>query len=254
MLFDTHAHFDDKKFDEDRDALLSSMKANGVGYIVNASYNVNSVKVAILLAEKYDFVYATAGIHPNNVDMRDKESFAEIKRLAAHPRVRAIGEIGLDYYWDKVDPAGQKEGFARQIAIANELSLPFVIHSRDACKDTLDILKSEYKGGGALMHCFSESKETAKILLDMGIKFSIGGTVTFKNNVRTVEAVKYIPLEHLVLETDSPYLAPTPHRGERNSSLYIHYVAEKIAEIKGISPELVEETTTENAKKFFNID
>ena len=253
MLFDTHAHYDDKKFDEDRDALLSSMKENGVGLVVNASFNVNSTKVAISLAEKYDFMYATAGIHPNNVDSCDDETFAEIKRLAAHPRVKAIGEIGLDYYWEKVDHEVQKEGFAKQIAIANELSLPFVIHCRDACKDTLDILKSEYKGGGALMHCFSESKETAKILLDMGLKFAIGGTVTFKNNVRTVEAVKYIPLEHLVLETDSPYLAPTPHRGERNSSLYIHYVAERIAEIKGISAEEVEEATTQNAKNFFGI-
>ncbi len=253
MLFDTHAHYDDKKFDEDRDALLSSMKENGVGLVVNASFNVNSTKVAISLAEKYDFMYATAGIHPNNVDSCDDETFAEIKRLAAHPRVKAIGEIGLDYYWEKVDHEVQKEGFAKQIAIANELSLPFVIHCRDACKDTLDILKSEYKGGGALMHCFSESKETAKILLDMGLKFAIGGTVTFKNNVRTVEAVKYIPLEHLVLETDSPYLAPTPHRGERNSSLYIHYVAERIAEIKGISAEEVEEATTQNAKDFFGI-
>lgn len=253
MLFDTHAHYDDKKFDEDRDALLSSMKENGVGLVVNASFNVNSTKVAISLAEKHDFMYATAGIHPNNVDSCDDETFAEIKRLAAHPRVKAIGEIGLDYYWEKVDHEVQKEGFAKQIAIANELSLPFVIHCRDACKDTLDILKSEYKGGGALMHCFSESKETAKILLDMGLKFAIGGTVTFKNNVRTVEAVKYIPLEHLVLETDSPYLAPTPHRGERNSSLYIHYVAERIAEIKGISAEEVEEATTQNAKNFFGI-
>lgn len=253
MLFDTHAHYDDKKFDEDRDALLSSMKENGVGLVVNASFNVNSTKVAISLAEKHDFMYATAGIHPNNVDSCDDETFAEIKRLAAHPRVKAIGEIGLDYYWEKVDHEVQKEGFAKQIAIANELSLPFVIHCRDACKDTLDILKSEYKGGGALMHCFSESKETAKILLDMGLKFAIGGTVTFKNNVRTVEAVKYIPLEHLVLETDSPYLAPTPHRGERNSSLYIHYVAERIAEIKGISAEEVEEATTQNAKDFFGI-
>ena len=253
MLFDTHAHYDDKKFDEDRDALLSSMKENGVGLVVNASFNVNSTKVAISLAEKYDFMDATAGIHPNNVDSCDDETFAEIKRLAAHPRVKAIGEIGLDYYWEKVDHEVQKEGFAKQIAIANELSLPFVIHCRDACKDTLDILKSEYKGGGALMHCFSESKETAKILLDMGLKFAIGGTVTFKNNVRTVEAVKYIPLEHLVLETDSPYLAPTPHRGERNSSLYIHYVAERIAEIKGISTEEVEEATTQNAKNFFGI-
>ena len=254
MLFDTHAHFDDRQFDEDRDELLSSMQENGVGYIVNASYSVNSTKEAISLAEKYDFMYATAGIHPNDRDALREDSFEEIKRLATHPKVKAIGEIGLDYYWEKIDHDVQKNSFARQISIADELSLPFVVHCRDACKDTLDILKSEYKGGGALMHCFSESKETAKILLDMGLTFAIGGTVTFKNNVRTVEAVKYIPLENIVIETDSPYLAPTPNRGKRNSSLYIHYVAEKIAEIKGVSLELVEKTTTENAKKFFNIN
>lgn len=253
MLFDTHAHFDDKQFDEDRDALLSSMQENGVGYIVNASYSIDAVKKAIALAEKYSFMYATAGIHPNNTGDVKEDGYNELKKLATHPRIKAIGEIGLDYYWEKVDHEVQKEAFAKQIAIADELSLPFVIHCRDACKDTLDILKSEYKGGGALMHCFSESKETAKILLDMGLKFAIGGTVTFKNNVRTVEAVKYIPLEHLVLETDSPYLAPTPYRGKRNSSLYIRCVAEKIAEIKGVSLHEVEEITTQNAKEFFGI-
>lgn len=254
MLFDTHAHYDDKQFDEDRDTLLSSMKENGVGYIVNASYSVNSTKKAIEIAEKYDFIYALAGIHPNDKDCLDEASFDEIKALASHPRVKAIGEIGLDYYWDRVERDVQKNAFAKQIAIAYELSLPFVIHTRDACKDTLDILKSEYKGGGALLHCFSESKETAKILLDMGLKIAIGGTVTFKNNVKTVDAVKYIPLESLVLETDSPYLSPVPNRGKRNSSLNIHYVAEKIAEIKGVSPESVIEITTENAKRFFNIE
>ena len=253
MLFDTHAHYDDRQFDEDREILLSSMQENGVGYIVNAGCSVNSSRVGTELSEKYDFVYATAGIHPNSEDNLREESFEEIRKLAIHPKVVAIGEIGLDYYWKRIEKEVQKAAFARQIAIADELSLPFVIHSRDACKDTIDILKSEYKGGGALMHCFSESKETAKILLDMGLMFAIGGTVTFKNNVRTVEAVKYIPLESLVLETDSPYLAPTPNRGKRNSSLYIHYVAEKIAEIKGISAEEVEAVTTQNAKDFFSI-
>lgn len=254
MLFDTHAHYNDKQFDSDRHELLSSMAENNVGYIVNAGCAVDSTRDCIKLAEKYDFIYATAGIHPNSGNDMTEQGFAEIKRLAQHPRVKAIGEIGLDYYWDKSAKELQKEAFARQIAIAHELKLPFVIHTRDACKDTLDILKSEYKGGGGLMHCFSESRETAKIVLDMGLKIAIGGTVTFKNNVRTVEAVKYIPLEDLVIETDAPYLSPVPNRGKRNSSLNIHFVAEKIAEIKGVSPEMVEETTTRNAKKFFNIE
>ena len=254
MLFDTHAHYYDKRFDADRDKLLSSMKENNVGYIVNAGCDVETTRRCIALAERYDFMYATAGIHPNYAsDMNDRNIDA-IRMLAKHPRVKAIGEIGLDYFHEYASRKAQKETFVKQIDIARVLNLPFVIHCRDACKDVLDILRSEYKGGGALMHCFSESVETARIVLNMGLTIAIGGTVTFKNNVRTVEAVKFIPLENMVIETDCPYLSPTPHRGERNSSLNIHYVAEKIAQIKGVSPALVEEITTENAKRFFNID
>jgi TatD DNase family protein len=254
MLFDTHAHYYDKRFDADRDKLLSSMKENNVGYIINAGCDVETTRRCIALAERYDFMYATAGIHPNYAsDMNDRNIDA-IRMLAKHPRVKAIGEIGLDYFYEYASREAQKETFAKQIDIARVLNLPFVIHCRDACKDVLDILRSEYKGGGALMHCFSESVETARIVLNMGLTIAIGGTVTFKNNVRTVEAVKFIPLENMVIETDCPYLSPTPHRGERNSSLNIHYVAEKIAQIKGVSPALVEEITTENAKRFFDID
>ena len=254
MLFDTHAHYDDRQFDSDRHVLISSMKENGVGYIVTAGCSIESTKAAIALAEKYDFIYATAGIHPNSCDDMTDAGFDEIKKLAQHPRVKAIGEIGLDYYWDKTKKDIQKNAFAQQIHIADDLNLPFVIHCRDACGDVVDILKSEYKSGGALMHCFSESKETARILLDMGLIFAVGGTLTFQNNVRTVEAVRYIPLESLVIETDCPYLSPVPNRGKRNSSLNLHYVSEKIAEIKGVPPYVVEEITTENAKKFFNIE
>lgn len=254
MLFDTHAHYYDKRFDADRDKLLSSMKENNVGYIINAGCDVETTRRCIALAERYDFMYATAGIHPNYAsDMNDRNIDA-IRMLAKHPRVKAIGEIGLDYFHEYASRKAQKETFVKQIDIARVLNLPFVIHCRDACKDVLDILRSEYKGGGALMHCFSESVETARIMLNMGLTIAIGGTVTFKNNVRTVEAVKFIPLEKMVIETDCPYLSPTPHRGERNSSLNIHYVAEKIAQIKGVSPTLVEEITTENAKRFFDID
>lgn len=254
MLFDTHAHYYDKKFDPDRDRLLSSMKENNVGYIINAGCGIESTKRSIALAEKYDFIYATAGVHPNHTEDMNDRAFDAIRMLAKHPKVKAVGEIGLDYFYDYVDRRTQRDAFAKQIDIARILKLPFVIHCRDACKDTLDILRSEYKGGGALMHCFSESVETARIVLNMGLTIAIGGTVTFKNNVRTVEAVKFIPLENLVIETDSPYLSPVPNRGQRNSSLNIHYVAEKIAQIKGVSPALVEEITTENAKNFFNIE
>ncbi|MBE7054783.1 MAG: TatD family deoxyribonuclease [Ruminococcaceae bacterium] len=253
MLFDTHAHYYDKKFDPDRDSLLSTMRENGVGYILNAGCDIETTKKSIALAEKYKFMYAAAGIHPNHTQDMNDDGYNAIRLLAKHPKVKAIGEIGLDYFYDYTDRQTQRDAFARQIDIARVLNLPFVIHCRDACKDTLDILRSEYRGGGALMHCFSESVETARIVLNMGLTIAIGGTVTFKNNVRTVEAVKFIPLENLVIETDSPYLSPVPHRGERNSSLNIHFVAEKIAQIKGVSPSLVEEITTENAKQFFGI-
>lgn len=253
MLFDTHAHYYDARFDIDRDEILNSMQKNNVGYILNAGCDVETTKKSIALAEKYKFMYASSGIHPNHAQDMNQKGFDTIRTLAKHPKVKAIGEIGLDYFHEYASREVQKEAFAQQIDIARVLNLPFVIHCRDACGDLLDILRSEYKGGGALMHCFSESVETARIVLNMGLTIAIGGTVTFKNNVRTVEAVKFIPLESLVIETDSPYLSPVPHRGERNSSLNIHFVAERIAQIKGVSPALVEEVTTENAKRFFGI-
>lgn len=252
MLFDTHAHYYDLKFDGEREKILDSMIENGVGYIINAGCDVKSTIQSIELSEKYDFVYASAGVHPNNDESFTEETFSKIKELAQHEKVLAIGEIGLDYHYGG-NREKQKEAFSYQINMAKELKLPFVVHCRDATGDCIDILKAEYKGGGGVMHCFSESKETARIVLDMGLYVSIGGTVTFKNNVRTVEAVKYIPLESLVIETDAPYLSPVPHRGERNSSLYLHYVAKKIAQIKDIPTEEVINITTKNAKELFGI-
>ena len=254
MLFDTHAHYYDRRFDGDRDEILSVMKENGVGYILNAGCDIETTKECIALAEKYDFLYASSGFHPGNIrgEVTDRD-LAEIECLASHPSVKAIGEIGLDYHYEGFDKFQQRDIFAKQIAMAENLNMPIVIHSRDACSDTLDVLKGEYKGTGGVWHCFGESVETAKIALRLGLSFSIGGTVTFSNNRRAVEAVSYIPLENILLETDAPYLAPTPHRGKRNSSLYIHLVAEKIAEIKGVSSEEVENITTQNAKKLFGI-
>ena len=252
MLFDTHAHYYDLKFDGEREKILDSMIENGVGYIINAGCDVKSTIQSIELSEKYDFVYASAGVHPNNDESFTEETFSKIKELAQHEKVFAIGEIGLDYHYGG-NREKQKEAFSYQINMAKELKLPFVVHCRDATGDCIDILKAEYKGGGGVMYCFSESKETARIVLDMGLYVSIGGTVTFKNNVRTVEAVKYIPLESLVIETDAPYLSPVPHRGERNSSLYLHYVAKKIAQIKDIPTEEVINITTKNAKELFGI-
>lgn len=254
MLFDTHAHYYDRKFNDDRDEILSVMKENGVGYIINAGCDIESTKECIALSEKYDFLYATAGFHPGNIRGEATDAdLLEIEKLASHKKVVAIGEIGLDYHYEGFDKAQQKDIFARQLALGEKFGMPVVIHSRDACADTIDVLKATYKGTGGVWHCFGESVETAKLALNMGLSFSIGGTVTFANNRRTVEAVSYIPLENILLETDAPYLAPTPYRGKRNSSLYIHLVAKKIAEIKGVSPEEVERITTENAKKLFGI-
>jgi len=252
MLFDTHAHYYDAKFDGEREKILGSMKENGIGYILNAGCDVKTTQKCIELSERYDFIYASSGVHPNHSDDFSEEAFLKIKELAGHEKVRAIGEIGLDYHYGG-DRESQKKAFIRQLEMADELKLPFIIHSREAIGDCLEILKAQPKNYGGVMHCFSESTETARIVLDMGLYIAIGGTVTFKNNVRTVNAVKYIPLDCLVLETDSPYLSPTPHRGERNSSLYLHYVAEKIAEIKGVTAEEVIEKTTQNAKALFGI-
>ena len=253
MLFDTHAHYYDPRFDADRDEVLSSLEKGGVGYILNAGCDVKTSDQCVEIAKKSPHFYASAGIHPENADTATDADFEHIRALCKNEKVRAVGEIGLDYHYGG-DKEVQKSAFVRQIALSEEVGLPFVIHCRDACGDCLDILRSEYRGNGAAMHCFSESAETARIVLNMGLYISVGGTLTFKNNVRTVEAVRYIPLDRLLLETDAPYLAPTPHRGERNTSLLMHCVAEKVAQLKGITAEEVAEITSNTAKKFFNID
>lgn len=255
MLFDVHAHYDDERFDEDRDNLLSSMLENNVGHIINIGYNLKSSLDSIALADKYPFMYAAVGFHPSDAHLMTDADFDEIKRLSAHPKVVAIGEIGLDYYYGEETEEIQREVFRRQIELAKEVNLPFQVHNRDSTRDCVDILQhcsmGERRG---MMHCFSESRETAKKILDLGMKISIGGVLTFKNNVKTVEVVKYVPIEDLMIETDCPYLAPVPYRGKRNSSLYIHAVAEKIAELKGMAVDEVVAITEQNAKEFFGID
>ncbi|MBR5535254.1 MAG: TatD family hydrolase [Clostridia bacterium] len=255
MLFDVHAHYDDGRFDEDRDIILSSMPENNVGHIINIGYNLKSSMDSIALAEKYPFMYAAVGFHPSDAHLMTDEDFDRIKEMAKHPKVVAIGEIGLDYYYGKETEEIQREAFARQIALAKEVNLPFQVHNRDSTRDCVEILKGSDMGERrGMMHCFSESKETAKKILDLGMKISIGGVLTFKNNVKTVEVVKYVPLSDLMIETDCPYLAPVPYRGKRNSSLYIHAVAEKIAELKGMDVDEVIAVTEKNAKDFFEID
>ena len=251
MIFDTHAHYDDEQFNEDRVELLNSMEEQGVGTIVNVSAAYNSCRKVIALAKEYPFVYAAVGIHPDEVGSLNEETFAQMKELFKEEKVVAVGEIGLDYYWDNEPREVQKKWFIRQLELARELDLPVLIHSREAAADTMEIMKEHAKGLSGVIHCFSYSPEQAKEYVKMGFYLGIGGVVTFKNAKKLKEVVQEIPLESLVLETDSPYLAPVPNRGKRNSSLNLVYVAEEIAGLKGISYEEVVRQTTENAKKLY---
>ena len=254
MIFETHAHYDDGRFDEDREQLLNSLKEAGVGPVINIGASLESTKQTMELAEAYDFVYAAVGVHPSEIHELNEESFQWITSLAHHPKTVAIGEIGLDYYWDKEEEvqANQREWFRRQLRLARKVSLPVVIHSRDAGADTLAILKEEKAEEiPGVIHCYSYSKELALEFVKIGFYIGIGGVLTFKNARKLVETVEAIPMERILLETDCPYMAPEPYRGKRNSSLYLPYVVEKIAELKGITKEEVERITWENATKLF---
>ncbi len=254
MIFESHAHYDDEKFDEDRDSLLSSMPKNGIEYIVNVGANLATTKRTIELTEKYPFIYGAVGVHPSDTAELNEENFAWLKNQCALQKVVAVGEIGLDYYWDEPERDIQKKWFRRQLALASEEKLPVIIHSREAAKDTLDIMKEmECEKIGGVVHCFSYSKEIAREVLEMGFYLGIGGVVTFQNAKAIKEVVAYAPLDRILLETDSPYLAPTPHRGKRNSSLYIPLIAEEIARIKEIEYKEVISVTNNNAKEMFRI-
>lgn len=253
MIFDSHAHYDSRQFEEDREELLNSMQENGVGTIVNAGASWRSVTSVVELAEKYPSVYAAVGIHPDDVGDLDEERFAFMKKQCQHNKVVAVGEIGLDYYWDKLSHDIQKQWFERQLALARELDLPVIIHSRDAAEDTLAIMKECAKGLRGVVHCFSYSKELAEEYVKMGFHIGVGGVVTFKNGKKLKEVVEAVPMERILLETDCPYLAPEPYRGKRNNSLYLTYVAQAIADIKGITYEEVVEQTERNAKTLFHI-
>ncbi len=256
MLFDTHAHYDDKRFDEDRDEILSSMPKNGVGLILNPGCDIETSKKAIEYAEKYSHVYAAVGIHPEYIEEIELDStIKELKTLAlSSKRIKAIGEIGLDYYWVKEPElrAKQAELLRRQLALAKELDMPVIIHDREAHADTLKIVEEfpEVKG---VFHCYSGSTEMAQRLISLGYLISFTGVITYKNAKKAVEVVENIPLDKLMIETDSPYMSPEPFRGKRNSSLYVYRMAEAIADIKNIPLDEVINQTTENGKKLFNI-
>ena len=253
MIFETHAHYDDEAFDQDRDQLLETIHAHGIGKIINVGASLEGVRDTVALTEKYPFVYGAAGIHPDEVGGLTEEDMKELRSYCDREKILAVGEIGLDYYWDKENHEIQKKWFVRQMDLAKETGLPIIVHSRDAAKDTLDIMKAERADNlEGVIHCYSYSKEHAREYMNMGYYLGVGGVVTFKNAKRLKEVVKYAPLDYLLLETDAPYLAPEPYRGKRNCSLYLTYVAQTIARIKGVDYETVVETTRKNAEKLFN--
>jgi TatD DNase family protein len=254
MIVDTHTHYDDEAFDEDREQLLNSIAESGVPFIVNIGASIHSTKQTIELTKQYSFVYGAVGIHPSDTAELNEENFKWLKEAASLPKIVAIGEIGLDYYWDTPDRQIQKDWFERQMTLAKELMMPSVIHSRDAAKDTLDMIKAaKLQETGGVIHCFSYGKEIAKSYLDMGFYLGIGGVLTFKNAHKLKEVVEYAPLEQLVLETDCPYLSPEPNRGKRNTSLNLIHVAKEIARIKNIAYDLVIEVTEHNARNLYKI-
>ena len=254
MIFDTHAHYDDEAFDEDREELLWKMKEQGVEFIVNVGASIASTKKTIELVQRYPFLYGAVSIHPSETEELKEEDMLWLKKASVQKDIVAIGEIGLDYYWPEPDREIQKKWFIRQLALASEVKLPVIIHSRDAAEDTLEILKEWDKDKtGGVIHCFSYSKEIAREYLSMGYYFGIGGVLTFKNARKLVEAVEIIPMEKILLETDCPYLAPEPYRGKRNQSGYIDFVAEKLAKLKGITKEEVLRITSDNAKNFYHL-
>lgn len=253
MIFESHAHYDSQKFDEDRDELLKSMPENGIGTIINSGADWDSVTEVVELAQEYPHVYAAVGMHPDEVGDLNEERFTYMKTQCQKEKVVAVGEIGLDYYWDNESHETQKKWFIRQLELARELDLPVIIHSRDAAADTLEVVQKHAQGLRGVIHCFSYSKELAREYIKMGFYIGVGGVVTFKNAKKLKEVVEEIPLERILLETDCPYLAPVPFRGKRNSSLYIPYIAEEIANIKGITYEEVVAQTELNGKELFGI-
>ncbi len=254
MIFDTHAHYDDAQFDEDRDALLSSMHENNVGTIINVGASLEGCRASVRLAGQYDFIYAAAGVHPDEVGELDEDFLDWIRQTAlSDPKVVAIGEIGLDYHWDVEPREVQKQWFIRQMKLAEEVSLPIIVHSRDAARDTFDLIAEHGRDLSGVIHCYSYSPEMAKEYVRLGYHIGLGGVVTFKNAKKAKETAAAIPLERILLETDAPYMAPTPFRGKRNNSILIDYVAEEIAGIRGITKEEVIAVTEENARRLFKI-
>ena len=250
MYFESHAHYDDERFDEDRDTLLASFPAEGIETVVNASSDIKSSKASIALSEKYPFFYAAVGVHPHEVENITEADIDELRELSKHPKVVAIGEIGLDYYYDLSPRDLQRHWFKRQLELADELKMPVIIHSRDAAQECFDIIKNSNVRNGVI-HCYSGSAEMAEEYIKMGFYIGIGGSLTFKNNKKGVETVERIPMEKILIETDSPYLAPIPYRGKRNDSRLLKYVVERISQIKNIPENDICNITKNNAQNLF---
>ena len=255
MIFDTHAHYTDEQFDADRDPLLRSMNSNNVGLILNAASNLDEMPDIIALTEKYPFFYASVGIHPEAVEGLPSDYIDEIRKYANHEKIKAIGEIGLDYHWTTDTKELQQRIFGEQIDLARDLGLPIIVHDREAHADTLRILREHkvYECGG-VFHCYSGSAEMVReITEELGMYIAFGGTVTFKKAHKPQEAAKVVPSDRRLIETDSPYLAPVPYRGKRNSSLYLPEVINTLAQIRGVTPDEIERITEQNGRKLFNI-
>ena len=252
MYFDTHAHYCDKRFDDNRDALLDSMPENGVSLILNAGSSMRSSKLSIQMADKYPFVYASIGVHPHDSKSMTDETVSQIEQMLSHPKAVAVGEIGLDYHYDFSPRDVQRKRFREQMELARKLNMPVIVHEREALGDTLDII-SEYSDLTGVVHCFSGSWETAKTILDKGWHLSFTGVVTYKNARRALEVIEKMPADRIMLETDCPYLSPEPMRGKINSSLYLPHIAAKIAEVRGVTTEEIAALTMENGKRFFGI-
>lgn len=253
MIFDSHAHYDDEQFDSDRDEIIKKCVSEGVQYILNASSDALSIEKTFALSQQYECIYAAVGLHPHNAKEFNNEVLDKISTLCINSKVVAIGEIGLDYYYDFSPRDVQKQVFIKQLDLALQANLPVIIHMRDAVEDTLKILERYKNNIKGVMHCFSGPAEVARILLDWGFHISIGGVVTFKNAKKVHDALKVIPDERLLVETDCPYLSPEPFRGRRNDSSLIKYTINKIAEIKCKETGYIEKITTENAKSLFAI-
>ena len=254
MIFDTHAHYDDEAFEQDRKELLSGLQDAGIEAVVNISANIQGVKHTLELINQYPFIYGAVGVHPSETGELNHTLLNWLEEMARKPKVVAIGEIGLDYHWEEPEKEVQKHWFIRQLDLARRVKLPVVIHSRDAAKDTLDIMKEgKAEETGGVIHCFSYGTDMAREYLNMGFYLGIGGVVTFANAKKLKEVVKYMPMDRLVLETDCPYLSPAPNRGKRNSSLNLPYVVEAVSQLKGILPQEVISVTNENAKKLYRI-